>query len=104
KGYVPATARSAELPIAVAATATIRHVAALTVRTKDYGERRYREGRMLSATNLKTISDTADGLEMHAKTLRDLHQRAKGEAEDAARAAYYADPAARRMQIAVLDL
>jgi hypothetical protein len=41
---------------------------------------------------------------MHAKTLRDLHQRAKGEAEDAARAAYYADPAARRMQIAVLDL
>jgi hypothetical protein len=104
KGYVPATARSAELPLTIAATDTLRHVAALTVRTKDYGERRYREGRMLSASNLKTISETADGLEMHARTLRDLHQRASGEAEDAARAAYYADPDARRLQIAVLDL
>jgi hypothetical protein len=97
-------ARSAAAPLAFNAQLTIRHVAALTDSTKGYGERRFREGRVLSAANLKTISDTADGLEEHAKALRDLHGRATGHADTVARAALFADPETRRGLIDMLEL
>lgn len=97
-------ARAAEAPLSFNAQLTIRHVAALTDSTKGYGERRFREGRMLSASNLKTISDAADGLEAHAKALRDLHDRAKGAADDAARAALFANPQTRRRMLDLLEL
>jgi hypothetical protein len=59
---------------------------------------------MLSRANLKTISDAADGLEAHAAALRDLHNRAKGEADDAARAAVFADPVTLRARLKLLEL
>jgi hypothetical protein len=96
--------RAFTLPLTFEANHLTRHVATFTASTKDFGERRYREGRMLSASNMQTISDVADGLDAHAQSLRDLHQRAMARQDEAARVAFYADPELRAGQIASLDL
>jgi hypothetical protein len=97
-------ARAADLPIGFDAQLVIRHVSAFADSTEGYGERRFREGRMLSASNLQTISDAADGLEEHAKKLRDLHAKASARKEDAARAAAFSDPETVRLRIKLLEL
>jgi cell pole-organizing protein PopZ len=101
--YTP-VARAAELPIGFDAQLVIRHVSTFAGSTEDYGERRFREGRMLSASNLQTISDAADGLEGHAKKLRDLHAKASAQKDDAARAALFSDPEWVRVQLKLLEL
>lgn len=103
ESYTP-VARAAALPLGFDAQLVIRHVSAFAGSTEDYGERRFREGRMLSASNLQTISDAADGLEEHAKKLRDLHAKASARKDDAARAAAFGDPETVRMRIKLLEL
>ena len=102
--YVSARTAASTGPITLEATALIRRTAALTERTQDLGERRYREGRMLSTANLKVLDDHADHLEAAAKTIRDLTKRAKGMEAETARAAFWSDPDARKWLIAALDV
>lgn len=97
-------ARAAEMPISFDAQLVMRHVSTFAGSTEGYGERRFREGRMLSASNLQTISDAADGLEEHAKKLRDLHAKASARKDDAARAAAFSDPETVRLRIKLLEL
>jgi hypothetical protein len=97
-------ARAADLPVGFHAQLVIRHVSAFADSTEGYGERRFREGREMSASNLQTISDAADGLEEHARKLRDLHAKASARKEDAARAAAFSDPETVRLRIKLLEL
>jgi hypothetical protein len=102
--YVPSAARSATGPLSVEAGYFTRHAVALTVRTKDLGERRIREGRMLSDANRKVLTEAHDRMGEAHQALGDLLNRANGMAEEAARAALYATPEARRWQLDILDL
>lgn len=104
EAFIP-VARAADVSVAMGLEAHrfATHAAAFVRYTEGLDERRYREGRMLSASNLQTVSDIADGLEAHAKTLRDLHQRATERQQEAARVAYWADPDAQAREIALLE-
>jgi hypothetical protein len=97
-------ARAAELPFGFDAQLIQRHAATFARTTEEYGERRFREGRVLSGANMQTLSDTIDGMQTHVDTLRDLHKRASARQEEAARAALYADPEWVRVQLKLLEL
>jgi hypothetical protein len=101
--YTP-VARAAELPFGFDAQLIQRHAATFARTTEEYGERRFREGRVLSGANMQTLSDTIDGMQTHVDTLRDLHKKASAKQEEAARAALYADPEWVRVQLKLLEL
>lgn len=103
EAYIPVV-RALVGPLSTDLAYLARNAAALTVETKACGERRYREGRVLSSVNRKGIADTISGLRAIADELDALLQRAEREDVAAAEAARYADPEAVRLRIRLLEL
>ena len=102
--WVPAKTQTTEGPLYLDVQALIRDARAVEQRTEGLFDRRVKEGRVLSAANMKMLAELSGTLTDVAAKIGDLLESSNRTGQEQAKAAFLASPEYLRTQLNLLQL